>query len=252
MPYDRWCHRSGLEESAGVLLHCQAHQNLHVLKFCSDKIRSKSSWADICIKVEKCFNDSDTEPVPISRLLVMTTWCHAVQYITVSSRYWRWNTSGVKWLMDLVLASIADCVECLSILIICYHVWLYVKPASLLKFLRCNSISTASLTKCSIQVAVLFNLWVISNWNSCLVFICSARADFSDSPCHKCLLGFWHLILIILDVWPPYTSPHSHGMQYMPDILRPRSSLISLKVLVIFFTKMWIVVILCLATSLLV
>ena len=148
--------------------------------------------------------------------------------------------------------SIAACVECLTVLTTCYNAGLNAKPACLLEFFRCNYISTASLTKCSIQVAVLFNLWVISNWNSCLVFICSARADFSDSPCHKCLLGFWHLISIILDVWPPYTSPHSHGMQYMPHVLRPRPSLIGLKVFIVFFARMWIVVILCLASSLLV
>jgi len=98
----------------------------------------------------------------------------------------------------------------------------------------------------------LFNLCVISNCNSCLVFTCYARADFSDSPCHKCLLGFSHLISITLDVWPPYTSPHLQGMQYMPDVLGPRSSMISLKVLIFFFTRVGIVLILCLASSLVV
>jgi len=53
--------------------------------------------------VEKCFDDSDTDPVAISRVLVMTTWWHAVQYVTVNSQNWRWNTSGVKRLMNLAL-----------------------------------------------------------------------------------------------------------------------------------------------------
>ena len=93
----------GLEESAGVLLHYQAHQHLRVSKFCGNKIWLKSSSADICIKVEKRSDDSDTESVPISGVLEMTTWCHTVQYITVSSQYWRWNTSTVERLMNLAL-----------------------------------------------------------------------------------------------------------------------------------------------------
>jgi len=34
-----------------------------------------------------------------------------------------------------------------------------------------------------------------------------------------------------------YTSPYSQGIQYMPEVLRPRSSLISLKVLIVFFAR---------------
>jgi hypothetical protein len=41
-------------------------------------------------------------------------------------------------------------------------------------------------------------------------------------------------------------------MQYMPDVLRPRLSLISLKVLMVFFTGILIVLILCSASSLLI
>ena len=40
---------------------------------------------------------------------------------------------------------------------------------------------------------------------------------------------------MVLEVWPTQTKPDSYGMQYTPDILRPRSSLISLKVLEDFF-----------------
>jgi len=46
---------------------------------------------------------------------------------------------------------------------------------------------------------------------------------------------FWHLISMVLEVWPTHTMPDSHGMQYTPDVLRPRLSLISLTVVEEFF-----------------
>jgi hypothetical protein len=67
----------------------------------------------------------------------------------------------------------------------------------------------------------------------------------------RCFVCSWHLVAIVLEVWHTHTLLHSHGMKYMPHVVRPRSSLPALKVLIAFFTGIWIVLILCLASSLL-
>jgi len=54
---------------------------------------------------------------------------------------------------------------------------------------------------------------------------------------------------MVLEVWPTYTLPHSHRMQYTLDVLRPRLPLISLNVIDVFFIGMWMVLMLCLASS---
>jgi hypothetical protein len=57
---------------------------------------------------------------------------------------------------------------------------------------------------------------------------------------------------MVLEVWPTHTLPHSHGMQYTPDVLRPRLSLMGLKMLEVYLNRIWIVLMLCFATSLLI
>jgi len=57
---------------------------------------------------------------------------------------------------------------------------------------------------------------------------------------------------MVLEVWPTYTLPYSYGMQYTPDVLRPRLSLMGIQVLEIYFIGIWIVLMLCLASSLLI
>jgi hypothetical protein len=80
----------------------------------------------------------------------------------------------------------------------------------------------------------------------------SATVDCPAWPWRGCLMCFGHLISIVLDVWPIYTLPHSHGMQYTRDVFRPRSSLISLKVLTVFSLKCdYYFFTVCLANSLL-
>jgi hypothetical protein len=110
------------------------------------------------------------------------------------------------------------------------------KPDSLLKFSSCSWNSIAFFTIWSMYVFVLLSLCVFSNCISCPVFSrCYATADFSVWPWCRCLTCFWHLISMVLEVWPTYTLPDSYGMQYTPDVLRSRLSLISLKVLEVLF-----------------
>jgi hypothetical protein len=109
-----------------------------------------------------------------------------------------------------------------------------------------------SFFHCPVHVGSFPVQCVFSNWISCTVFSrYSATVDCSGWPWHGCLMCSWHLISTVLDVWPTYTLSHSHGMQYTPDVFRPRSSLIVLKVLTVFFIGIWIFFMLCLANSLL-
>jgi hypothetical protein len=51
---------------------------------------------------------------------------------------------------------------------------------------------------------------IFKNGISCPVLNqCSATADFSAWPWHRCYMCSEYLISIVLDVWPPYTLPHS-------------------------------------------
>jgi len=101
-------------------------------------------------------------------------------------------------------------------------------------------------------VVVMFSLCVLSNWISYPMFSrCSATADFVW-PWRTCLVCSWHPISMILEVWPTCTLPHSHKMQCTPDVLRPRLLLISLNVIEIFLIGMWMFLMLCVASSLLI
>jgi len=123
----------------------------------------------------------------------------------------------------------------------------------MLTFSACSWTSIASFAIWSMYLVFLFSLRVFSNWISCSVFSrCSATADFSVWPWCSCLMYSWFLISMVLEVWPTYTLPYSYGMQYTPDVLRPRLSLMGIQVLEIYFIGIWIVLMLCLASSLLI
>jgi hypothetical protein len=57
---------------------------------------------------------------------------------------------------------------------------------------------------------------------------------------------------MVLEVWATYTLPYSYGMQYIPDVLRPRLPLMDLKVILVYLIGIWIVLMLRLAKSLLI
>lgn len=92
--------------------------------------------------------------------------------------------------LHLAQAVIAGCVE--HILIICCHVRLNMKSASLLEFPGCSCISIASFKIWFMYVAILFSLcFFFSNWISCPVFNrCSTTSDFSAWLWHRCYVFF--------------------------------------------------------------
>jgi hypothetical protein len=70
------------------------------------------------------------------------------------------NQSGCSW---ADLGCLLCCASLRSILIIGFHVWLSLKPTSLLKFLGCKCISMASATIRSVYVKVLLSLLFFSS-----------------------------------------------------------------------------------------
>jgi hypothetical protein len=60
---------------------------------------------------------------------------------------------------------------------------------------------------------------------------------------------FLALVSTDLPVWPTYTLPHSHGIQYTPGRFKPKSSLTDLSICMAFFRGIWTVLMLNLARS---
>lgn len=124
-------------------------------------------------------------------------------------------------------------------------VWLNMNPPSLLQLLDGNvSVLLLSLhDPYSLLVLMSFMLFCVSiMWSSAVYFlIWPGYGRHIPSVWLLCFsLSVWHNTLLC-----------SHGIWYMPGTLRPKLSLIGLSMFIVFFTGMWVALILCLASNLL-
>jgi hypothetical protein len=81
--------------------------------------------------------------------------------------------------------------------------------------------------------------------------LCYTTADLPGWPKIMCLLCSLHHVSMVLPVCPTYTLPHSQGMRYTPGTFRPSLSLTKPSMWILFLAGMWMVLMLCLASSLL-
>jgi hypothetical protein len=67
--------------------------------------------------------------------------------------------------------------------------------------------------------------WCCCSRCNALYWYCVPPPHSSDCSRQMCLLCSLHLVMMDLSVWPTYTLPHSHWIQYTPGTFKLQSSL---------------------------